>query len=183
MCIRDRNLNTGLIYNFDLVEGVYSFEKKLFKDNAIALIYTNGDAALWGQLCSVDNPPPVRAITVNDWSKSTLTFTLRKTDFYDSTLFPVGKSVINQLGQVISLSASTSGIPTTIYFPMCIRQPSDPDTLRLADAWRAAPANLAPTAGHVASECAPQPNVPTPSFCTPLPYCPTTDKNNAQYIG
>ena len=157
---------------------VFNFEAGLFASNT-SLIYTNGDAMMWGQICTVNNPPPVRALRALNWlaDVNAVKFGLFAGDYYDSTLYPAGASVVNQRGEVVSLSNDRSGIPSNIYFPLCIRKPSDSNTLQLADAWRAA--HLAPLPGHLSSECGAAPS----AACTRYPYCPTTDKDGKRYIG
>ena len=131
---------------------------------------------MWGQLCSVGNPAPVRAITLQSrWAPNTImTFYQYAAGFYDPTLYPAATPVLNQRGEVI-VTGSSGGIPASNYFSACFRQPNDLQAQAYFDAWRLA--NAAPTPGHVPADC--QAN---PSVCVPLPACPLTDIKGNPYI-
>jgi hypothetical protein len=112
----------------------FNFEGGMFeRDDGSAVaqtdfIYKNGDALLWEQVCTLDNPPPVRAVTADPGSWSNPHFLVHKWDFYPAGSYPVNSSVVDQRGNVVT------GISTGNYFPWCIRQPATSDKA-MADAW------------------------------------------------
>jgi len=152
----------------------FSFEAGMFgggKPQQTTLVYSNGDAMLWGKVCSVDNPPPVRALTVPSpsiWSSNPNPWNFMKVreefDFYDSSVFPALSKVVDQRGNVVT------GITSDNYFPWCIRPPLDnpeapensTNPLAVAfNTWRNA---------HPALDG------------NELPYCPGKDSTGARYI-
>jgi len=141
---------------------MFNFEGGMFeKDNydpakaKTNFIFDNGDILLWEQVCSVDNPPPIRAVTVYDWTKSPPEFTVRYVDFYDPSLYPSGNQIVDHRGNVVN------GVSTSNYFPWCIRKPGDAASLAAADSWLSR----------------------NPANGQTLPYCPETDRNGAPYVG
>jgi mono/diheme cytochrome c family protein len=114
----------------------FNFEGGMFESDDGAgvaqttLIYGNGDVLLWERVCSVDNPPPVRALTPDVWSANPK-FYVSYLDFYDASSYPATSPAVDQRGNVVT------GISSSNYFPWCLRQPS-PVNLAVADAWRSA---------------------------------------------
>jgi hypothetical protein len=144
------------------MHGRYSFEAGMFESAGTkytSLIYSNGDAALWERVCSVDNPTPIRAITVlvSTRTKVSLNTLL---DLYPPELYPPNTPVVNHLGQVVT-SSSSGGIQAENYFPWCIRAPTD-SAKEAVDTW---------VAKNAADDG------------TRLPYCPELDRNGNPYIG
>ena len=131
------------------------------------LIYSNGDAMLWGKVCSVDNPPPVRAlspVSINAWAQDVPMLSFRTAyDFYDSSVYPSDRPVVDQRGNVVK------GITSDNYFAWCIRPPVDPD-----DPNNANDSNLVAAKQWIKNNPAPDGNL--------LPFCPYKDSKGAQYI-
>ncbi len=162
----------SLINRFNFESGMFESDTPGVGAPQTTLIYSNGDAMLWGEVCSVDNPAPVRALSTSplSWTASGPVFAVRASnDFYDSSVFPQNKGykVVDQRGNVVDVGVG--GIKPDNYFAWCIRPPVDPDlpsnandpNLIAAKAWIAA--NLAPDGNQ-------------------LPFCPSKDNNGAQYI-
>jgi mono/diheme cytochrome c family protein len=141
---------------------MFNFEGGMFESDTYEptktktnFIFSNGDVLLWEQVCSVDNPPPVRAVTVSNWMSLPIQLTVGSTDFYDPSLYPVGNQVVDHRGNVVT------GISTSNYFPWCVRKPGDAASQAGADSWLSSNPS---SNGQV------------------LPYCPVTDRNGAPYI-
>ncbi len=136
-----------------------------------SLIYSNGDAMLWGKVCSVDNPPPVRAlspVSANNWAQGgdvTMQYARFRSayDLYDSSVYPSDSFVVDQRGNVVK------GITSDNYFAWCIRAPVDPD-----DPNNANNSNLVAAKQWIKNNPAPDGNL--------LPFCPYKDSKGAQYI-
>lgn len=145
-------------FNVRSTQNIFSFEGGMFeKDDGsgppqTSLIYKNGDALLWEQVCAADNPPPVRAIR-NVGENGSLQ--VNYNDFYDAQVYPMDQPVVDQHGNVIT------GITETNYFPWCLRKPSSNAELAIADQW---------LASH------PSANGKT------IPYCPAVDSRGSPYI-
>ena len=157
------DLNTFQNSSFTALSQVnmFNFEGGMFESDIYDartartnLIFGNGDVLLWEQVCSVDNPPPVRAITAYDWLHTPPKLTVRYVDFYDPKSYPVNSQIVDQRGNV------STGISSANYFPWCIRKPGDANSLAAADAWLASNTSK----GQV------------------IPYCPEFDVNGAPYI-
>jgi hypothetical protein len=80
------------------------------------LITKNGDAELWAQLCTFDNPSPVRAVRGEVPSGEKVVFYLDDTSFYDRELYPAGAPVGNHLGRVVP------GLQNENRFPWCFNR-------------------------------------------------------------
>jgi mono/diheme cytochrome c family protein len=81
-----------------------------------ALIEENGDAELWQQLCSYNNPSVVRVIQVPEQGFVTFSHTL-----YRGSAYPAGASVGDQHGNAVA------GLdPTTNRFPWCVDGATNP---------------------------------------------------------
>jgi len=147
---------------------IFNFEGGMFEtDNGSGnpqtnLIYKNGDALLWEQVCTANNPPPVRALkNTNVWDlvyggvPRTPALVVGDQDFFDSQVYPKDQPVVDQHGNVVT------GITETNYFPWCLRKPSDDAALAAADQWLAS--------HHSANG-------------KTIPYCPALDSQNRRYI-
>jgi mono/diheme cytochrome c family protein len=112
------------------------------------LIETNGDAELWERLCSLDNPPPLRALFADFSGSSTpVPRVLHYTSFLDFSAYPAGAPVGNHRGLVVPHDPAVENL-----YPFCIVKPSLEAELAVADAYVAAN-----TLGG-----------------QPLPYCPAS---------
>lgn len=137
----------------------FSFEGGMFeydgtsKNPQTSLIYGNGDVLLWERVCSADNPPPIRALSVTNYSPITLA--VKGEYLYPPDLYPPDHQLVDHRGNVVT------GVTDTNYFPWCLAKPEDASSIAAVDAWRAQ--NLA-TDGQQ------------------IPYCPATDKNGNPYI-
>ena len=69
-----------------------------------------GDAEFWLQLCSFDNPPPIRVVKGHD--APTILF------LADPQAYPEGTLVKNHRGELVPYQVSTSGLPGNL-FPYC----------------------------------------------------------------
>jgi mono/diheme cytochrome c family protein len=121
------------------------------------LIVTNGDAELWGRLCAIDNPAPVRAIWYQ-WIAATQSgsFTIRPLyDYYPASLYPPSAQVADHLSRV------APGLKDNNLFPWCIRKPQNAETLAHLEDWRAT--NLSPDG-------------------TPYPLCPEMTAGGDPYV-
>jgi hypothetical protein len=125
---------------FDPTTGSFGYD-------ASALITSNGDAELWQNLCSIDNPPPIRAITAKDWTASSITFlNYTYANIYKASGYPPNTPVGDQNGNI-----AASLQPDNI-MPWCLIRPTDASQAVIADQYV-----LANAVGGV-----------------PLPYCPTS---------
>jgi mono/diheme cytochrome c family protein len=111
-----------------------SFEGGMFeKDDGsrnpqTSLIYKNGDALLWEQVCTTDNPPPVHVLDDgNSWTKATPTLNIKYWSFYDAQVYPKDQPVVDQQGNVVI------GITGTNHYPWCLRKPSSDAALAKAN--------------------------------------------------
>jgi hypothetical protein len=140
--------------------GLFSFEGGMFETlgrvRQTSLVYDNGDALLWEQVCSIENPTPVRAFRAMVVDHKTVQNLVLSgvTDFYAPEKYGANP-VANHRGQVIS-----EGIAPDNYFPWCIRQPDNDQDKAAIDDW---------IGNHLANAKA-------------LPYCPATDKDGNQYV-
>ena len=162
------------------VKAPYAFEWSDPKQVTIpsesqVLMYDNGDAMLWGKICSVDNEAPIRALNASNWATFTGDFKLDFNSFYDATVFPAGSSIMNQRGEVVTVT-SAGTLPPDAYFRLCVRKPGTQTELAAANLWLSA--HLVPKAGKAGVVCATSPN-----DCTQMPFCPDKDKNGANYVG
>jgi mono/diheme cytochrome c family protein len=107
------------------------------------LIVTNGDAELWEQLCSFDNPAPVHVLRV-----AGTIIQNAEADLFEPSKYPAGKPIGDRFG---SVAAQLTPDNT---FPWCVATPTDPVLV----AWLAT---------QKASQ-APGDDKPPP----PLPECP-----------
>ncbi|HKY39208.1 MAG TPA: hypothetical protein VJN18_24890 [Polyangiaceae bacterium] len=78
-----------------------------------SLLDTIGDAELWLTLCSLDNPPPVRAIA-NGTGTDTGTFF----ELYHPLSYPQGADVGNHRHEIVQHEQHPSAIPANL-FPFC----------------------------------------------------------------
>jgi mono/diheme cytochrome c family protein len=82
------------------------------------LIVANGDAELWGKLCSFDNPAPVHAIAVTTAGDQPAFF--KYSEYYDAAAYPAGAAIGNVSG----------GLDTSLQpgndFPWCIKPSNEP---------------------------------------------------------
>lgn len=95
-----------------------------FDYQSSSLIATNGDAELWQNLCSIDNPTPIRGLIAANWTQSSTSFTIKPLEnLYRQQGYPPNYPVGNQYGQIVpSLQADNT-------MPWCIMQPTDPTEL------------------------------------------------------
>ena len=107
---------------FDPATGSFSYD-------ASALIATNGDAELWQNLCSIDNPPPIRAISAQDWTAAPAVAFVNYTftGMYRSAGYPPNTPVGDQNGNV----AASLQVGNTM--PWCIIRPTDTSRAAIAD--------------------------------------------------
>jgi mono/diheme cytochrome c family protein len=83
------------------------------------LITKNGDAELWEQLCTFDNPSPIRVVhgaVLGDH----VNFSIDDSSFYDRELYPSGAPVGNHQGRVVQ------GVQLDNRFPWCIAKSEHP---------------------------------------------------------
>jgi mono/diheme cytochrome c family protein len=85
------------------------------------LIQTNGDAELWEQLCTINNPPFVRAFVMGATGGGA-TFSPA---IYESTAYPANTPVGKQGGQVV-MSGPSGGVTDDNHVPWCISPVTDP---------------------------------------------------------
>lgn len=125
---------------FDPASGSFSYD-------ASALIAVNGDAELWQNLCSIDNPPPVRAVVAEDWTASPVTFlNYTFTSIYKAAGYPPNTPIGDQNGNVAaSLQADN-------LLPWCIISPTDASQAAIAKQY---------VVDHAVGG-------------VPLPFCPTS---------
>jgi hypothetical protein len=86
------------------------------------LIQTNGDAELWEQLCTINNPPPVRGIAI---SKVGTPFFLQSYVF-KSSAYPANTPVGAQGGRIV-MSSPSGGVTDDNHVPWCIVPTSSSD--------------------------------------------------------
>lgn len=98
------------------------------------LIESNGDAELWERLCSLDNPPPLRALFA-DFSGASVPQprVIHYTSFLDMAAYPAGAPIGNDRGGVANHDPAAENL-----FPWCIVKPTDPAHIAIADAYVAA---------------------------------------------
>ncbi len=98
-----------------------------FTYGSSSLIPTNGDAELWQNLCSIDNPPPIRGLTGADWTQDPVNFNIYPyQNLYRQAGYPSNTPVGNQYGQVVpSLQPDNT-------MPWCIMPPTNPAQLPTA---------------------------------------------------
>jgi hypothetical protein len=93
------------------------------------LIQTNGDEELWEQLCSINNPPFVRGLTVGSGGGN-VTFSFGT--LYESTAYPANTPVGKQGGQV-AMSSPSGGVTDDNHAPWCIVPPNPTNPKQMAD--------------------------------------------------
>lgn len=104
---------------FDLAElGGTSDQDSLYAGTA--LIQKNGDAEMWTKLCSVDNPPPVRALSIAVRGNDVVVFHEPRSLFWPQT-YPGDAPVGSFEGRV------ESGVSPDNLFPWCIAPTTDPE--------------------------------------------------------
>jgi hypothetical protein len=79
------------------------------------LIQTNGDAELWERLCTINNPPFVRALEVQPSGSGAIFSPV----FYESTAYPANTPVGKQGGQIV-MSSPSGGVTDDNDVPWCI---------------------------------------------------------------
>lgn len=118
LCGATLPMTAGFV-NFDVKAGSF--------DHTAPLIWTNGDAGLWRDLCTRNNPPPVRALYAK-WPNPV--FQMRGDyDLYPADQYPANAEVGNDQGGV------DVGIQSTNRLPWCVRRPSTAAQQALADAY------------------------------------------------
>jgi mono/diheme cytochrome c family protein len=111
-------------------QGLNSSQGSLALHKGSGLISANGDAELWGALCSFDNPAPIHAITVTSTGDPPAPALFLYSDYFDATAYPAGTAVGNVRGGVDSVLLPGND------FPWCIQQPTDPAQLAFVEAAR-----------------------------------------------
>ncbi|MCG8554910.1 MAG: hypothetical protein MJD61_06425 [Proteobacteria bacterium] len=106
------------------------------KENGTSLIPSNGDAELWEELCSRDNPAPVRVLTVFSsdptlWSRAR-NYRVCENCLRSPEAYPADAPVGDHSGNVVT------GIAPSNRMPWCIRKPSKPELLEAAESFRQA---------------------------------------------
>ena len=97
---------------FRVVTGTFDY-------GSSALIPTNGDAEMWQNLCSIDNPPPVRGLRAVNWTDSSISFKIHPYDnLYRQQGYPISTPVGNQFGQIVPSLQSDNTMPWCIMPPM-----------------------------------------------------------------
>ena len=106
---------------FEVTSGAFDYSKS-------ALIPTNGDAELWQTLCSIDNDPPIRTLTTENWTTSPVSFHVDSfTNLYRPSGYPANTPVGDQYGHVAPSLQSNNTMP------WCIVKPSSSADLQLAE--------------------------------------------------
>ena len=91
-------------------------------DSPFPLIQTNGDAELWEQLCTINNPPFVRSLEVQSSGGGAFFSPI----LYESTAYPANTPVGKQGGQVV-MSGPSGGVTDDNHVPWCIIPASSSD--------------------------------------------------------
>jgi hypothetical protein len=112
----------GLLYGFP--DGAVSADTTHGNEFGIPLgtnylIQTNGDAELWEQLCTINNPPFVRGFVFNHGGVQ-----LSAGALYESTAYPANTPVGKQGGKVVKSSPS-GGVTDDNHVPWCVVPPTD----------------------------------------------------------
>ena len=124
----------------------------------LGFVTTNGDVDLWPKLCSINNPPPVRAVyaVISDTGTISAWKARIASDFYPAEKYPSDAPVVDHQGRLVT------GVTPENLVPWCIRQrKSDKDKTALD---KALDANRLPDGSKMpycpASLVAPSDNVP-----------------------
>jgi hypothetical protein len=95
-----------------------------------SLILANGDAELWGALCTYDNPAPIHAISVTMTGAPPKPALFLYSDYFDAAAYPAATPVGNVTGGLDSALLPGND------FPWCIQQPTDQDQAAFVEASR-----------------------------------------------
>jgi hypothetical protein len=83
-----------------------------------ALITSNGDAEMWQNLCSIDNPPPVRGLVAESWTTDSVNlYVWPLKSLYRQEGYPANTPVGDQYGHVASNLSSDNTMPWCIVAP------------------------------------------------------------------
>jgi mono/diheme cytochrome c family protein len=100
--------------DLNVLQGATAFHK------GSGLILGNGDAELWGSLCTFDNPAPVHVMHV---SKTDTYVLYNLQDYYRAAAYPAGAPVGNIRGALEATLAPGND------FPWCVLQPTNADEI------------------------------------------------------
>jgi mono/diheme cytochrome c family protein len=95
------------------------------------LILSNGDAELWGKLCTFNNPSPIHALVATASAEGFKLFNYNDR-IYRSAAFPVDAPVGNVRGEV------EPKLTVGNEFPWCVIPPTDPAEIAFVDGLRSA---------------------------------------------